>query len=500
MQLDYTFPLFVLGWIDLGLIFFAMSIFVFPFTCGSRWYPNEPAPRIVQYGFPASKRLPFVMFVNNTVIHPDWYVSSISEYGGARGTTSGKALTLATTCTGVFQFALALCLYQYGAYESLPRFVLLSLGAGACMMIGLAESALSWKYGRDQQIRLLWSVMGNENRREQLENALLVLRQMESAILSQSSKQSQNHLELPADTVLHGYWKTLLQHQGYNHFSVHILRDGAKFPSAHVSSPDASSFVVTSAAVARDAAETNSSSNLKGCLSATQIDSYISELEHILTAPPHTTVSHHSIEAKADVQEAPPTSSSRNLSDVHLGPIETVLMMPEQPPQAYIALTLFETDVADVIVSGASGTSPELILQTDDKEKSVFANVHMFSAIGLIFCNFAAHVISLHELSVNPARYGSFTCAVVGVSSFIVFCLMQFLSGNYNDSLPLPACFKPHATSWLRALYCPQTQPSSYGKCSKKALALCFICVESLAFLSIVMSTPIEAILLNYYQ
>ena len=341
--------------------------------------------------------------------------------------------------------------------------------------------------------------MGNDNRKFQLQNALSALQQMKTAI---ESATSANPPSAPkADMVAHSYWKNTIKE-----YNLHRLTSGAQLPTMHPLTPPTQSFLVTKQSVLPIA----SSSNLKGCLTLADITAYISELEGILSVQSKPTVTHSPIleeqEQKqkegnvelVDVSLSSPKSNSdsvKNLEAVSDG------LMPLQPPRAYIALTLFETDVADIVISGASDTSPELILETDDKEKNVFASVHMCSALGLIFCNFAAHALSVSGLHDHPARYGSFVCAVVGFSAFMIFCMMQYLSGNYNDSLGfLPSCLMPSPTSCLKKLYCPQTKPETYGKCSKKALALCFIIMESVAFLSIVISTPIEAILLSYYN
>lgn len=410
-------------------------------------YPNEPAPRIVQYGFPALTRRALSIFVNNTVIQPDWYVSSISEYGGARGTTAGKMLTLATTLAGCFQFVLALCIYQYGAYEYLARFILLVIGALGCLCIGLAESALLWKYGRVQQIRLLWDLMDITNQHWQVQNALNVLREMQHAVEEEKEAKQNNDDEI---IIVHSHWNYLLSRSNYK---LRRLSYNVSLPSAHPSLEPSSMFMVTHKSAWHGS---------EGYLTVDQIQNGITELTAAITKDRY-----------------------------------------DQPPEAYIVLTKFETEVADVIVSGKSGTSAETILQADDQEKGIYSTIHMISALLLIFCNFAAHVISLDELRVNPARYGSFILAIVGMSAFIVFCMMQFLSGNYNSSLPIPACLMPYLTTTspnccLHRLYCPQTQPNTYGKWSKKSLSLCFILVETIAFVTIVVSTPLEAILLSY--
>ena len=463
MEAAYLFPLLVVGCVDIALIILVMTLFILPFTCASRWYPNEPAPRIVQLGFPSLQVLPFSMFVVNTVIQPRWYVSSISEYGGARGSSAAKLLALATSAAGCLQFVLAIFIWQYTQYAygsdyyALARFILLSIGSCGCIMIGFAESAILWKYGQMEQTRLLWVEMTNTQRIHAIRNAIAAYENMLS--LDTASQTDSVNVKL----VLHPAWQQAMQ------------KSLAEKTSTPTRDPILSSALHVYQALNLPEQTTQ---ELRAVLKLTDIKAYLNQLQALL-ATKESGLNHVSGIATVSFQDP---------------------ILQDTPPAAYMAFVKYETDGQDILIRGAS---PELILENDAQEKGLYSTIHVVSALVLIVANFAANILDV-DLYFFPARYGSVILSIIGLTAFIAFCLMQYLSGNYDDSLPFPSNWFPYLTTessscFLHCCRCPQMQPKQYKSCSKKTLSLLFISVEIVAFLSIIMSIPIEAIMLSYY-
>ena len=89
--------------------------------------------------------------------------------------------------------------------------------------------------------------------------------------------------------------------------------------------------------------------------------------------------------------------------------------------------------------------------------------------------------------------------ASVGMAFFvIIFCLMQYIGGNYDSSIPeilttqSPGCI-------FHMCRCSQMEPDEYP-CNKKLLGIAFIFVEMIAFGSIMVSTEIEGILMYLHS
>jgi hypothetical protein len=105
---------------------------------------QEPYPRIVQYSYPShAENRWFLMHVSKTALKRDYYVSSISNFVSARGTTPSKLMLLLMT---------SLCLssaYIQGLLWTLERIptatLVLSLVSSVGLgLLGWVESSLQW--------------------------------------------------------------------------------------------------------------------------------------------------------------------------------------------------------------------------------------------------------------------------------------------------------------------------------------------------------------------
>jgi hypothetical protein len=115
----------------------------------------------------------------------------------------------------------------------------------------------------------------------------------------------------------------------------------------------------------------------------------------------------------------------------------------------------------------------------------------MISALSLIVCSFAAHLMIDSN---STAQVTSKVLASIGLAFFVVFCLMQYVAGNYDSGLPelitteSPGCL-------FHCCRCAQIEPLEYP-CNKKLLGMAFIFVEMIAFGSIMASTAAEGIIM----
>ena len=462
--------LLIAGLTQVGLVCTCLILFISPFVCLSRYYPDEPAPRVVQLAYPTIRKVPFVLFVNQTVVHREWYVASISQYAGARGSTAAKVLTFATTAGGVVQLVLAILIWFYNTTDSAGpnstiahiRFVLLLIGGIGCVLIGQAESAVLWKYGRQQQIYTEWSMMAMETRRAELIRATQSLSHIlgsDHPDVPSSQSEGSPVTAVTSSTgigvedrkiVVHPQWQKVCQllDNNFSHTEIatvkHRLLTTGDFTSALINL-EAS----TSPSGSRDPITLNAgiaNGNLTGTLTASVAVEALQDLKRFAT-------------------------------------LET----PDIAPEGYVTFRAYEKGGNDIIVGGVQ----ELIIENDESEKTQYATIHMIGALLLIICSFAAHLMV--DLN-STAQVASKVLASIGLAFFVVFCLMQYIAGNYDSSIPdvitteNPGCL-------FHCCRCPQMEPSEYP-CHKKLIGMAFIFVEMIAFGSIMASTAAEGIIM----
>ena len=477
MEATLTY-LLIAGLTQVSLVGISLMLFISPFVCLSRYYPEEPAPRVVQLAYPTIRKVPFVLFVNQTVVHREWYVASISQYAGARGSTAAKVLTFATTAGGVLQLVLAILIWFYNTTDSTDpnlrtahvRLVLLLIAGLGCVLIGQAESAVLWKYGRQQQIYTEWSMMAIETRRAELIRATQSLShilgtdrpdvpQIEAPASPQSDATPATAVGSSAGVgvenrkiIVHPQWqkvcqsvdKNLVQSHAETATAKHRLLTTGDFTSALINVEASTSPSGSTDPITLNVGIANG--NLTGTLTASVAVEALQDLKRFAT-------------------------------------LET----PDIAPEGYVTFRAYEKGGNDIIV----GQIQELILENDASEKNQYAAIHMISALLLIVCSFVAHLMAD---SSSTAQVASKTLASIGLAFFIVFCLMQYVAGNYDSSIPevitteSPGCV-------FHCCRCPQMEPSEYP-CNKKLLGMAFIFVEMIAFGSIMASTAAEGIIM----
>ena len=466
--------LLIAGLTQICLVGVSLALFISPFVCLSKYYPDEPAPRVVQLAYPTIRKVPFVLFVNQTVVHREWYVASISQYAGARGSTAAKVLTFATSAGGVLQLVLAILIWFYNTTDSTGssstiahiRLVLLLIAGVGCVLIGQAESAVLWKYGRQQQIYTEWSMMAPETRRAELIRATQSLSQVlgvgsDRPDVPQIGVQSEGAAATAVTSstgvgvedrkiIVHPQWQKVCQSVEKN--------------SSHAETATVKHRLVTTGDFTSALINVEASTSPSGSTDPITLNTGIANgnLTGTLTASV-------AVEALQDLKR--------------FATLET----PNIAPEGYVTFRAYEKGGNDIIVGGVQ----ELIIENDESEKNQYATIHMISALSLIICSFAAHLMIDSN---STAQVAAKVLASVGLAFFVFFCLMQYIAGNYDSSIPdvitteNPGCL-------FHCCRCPQMDPSEYP-CNKKLLGMAFIFVEMIAFGSIMASTAAEGIIM----
>lgn len=130
-----------LAWIPILLV--VLSIFFFLSVTHLLFYDKKSDlhPRVCRLGAPTTlahaRWLDLLVF--ETAIEIDCYVSSISEYVGARGTFGNKIMISATGLLALSQLFLA-----WGYYETGKNPVLLTISSIGLFMVGICDSAVDW--------------------------------------------------------------------------------------------------------------------------------------------------------------------------------------------------------------------------------------------------------------------------------------------------------------------------------------------------------------------
>ena len=359
-------------------------------------------PRIVEWSYPSSSATFFVKQVFSTVIHELWYVKSISEYAGARGTTAGKILQTTTSVLGMSQLILALLIWQYYSNSdqnsenfqsssiTLTRLILYCIGATACSVIGNCESAILWIYGRDEKIRTDW--MNESDRSAAISLTQIELKKLESATMLTTEEQS----AMPTKDEL-----------------------------------------------------------------------------------------------TAALDNAEKVIGVGNISQNY----------PVYPPECYYVYERY-TKITKELSYGKPYLN--IMVDEDEADKALYANIHMVSAIILIVCNTTAACLGWMNCF---AKEVSIFFGLIGCGMFIVFSLMQYLSGNYDQELGLndicgmdlttqqnTNCFR----KFMHYFRCAQNEVESY-RCSKKIYGIIFIFVEFVGFGGVSAAIGVEAVLMYYY-
>jgi hypothetical protein len=503
--------LLIIGLTQVGLVGLSLTVFIAPFVCLYRYYPDEPAPRVVQLAYPTIRKVPFVLFVNQTVVHREWYVASISQYAGARGSTAAKVLTFATTAGGVLQLILAMLIWTYNTSHSRReniniahiRLALLVIAGIGCILIGQAESALLWKYGREQQIYTEWSMMTVESRRDEIIRATQCLNKILGVSANSVVVTSQLTPIVVEDSkiIVHPQWQKVCLSVDKCSLLLHNVNDT---PSDHnishleITDPDPSS---------RSEESGRGEGPPEPCsqpsIHSTTYNDYFSHIEHRMFTTGNFTSALIHVEAATSLScTTNSITLNQNIANGNLTGTLTsnlafealrdlnrfaTLETPIIPPEGYVTFRAYERGGNDIIVGGVQ----ELILECDELEKNHYSIIHMVSALVLIICVFIAHFMAdSHDIS----QFASKTLSCIGLAFFVIFCIMQYVAGNYDSSIPdfltteNPGCM-------FHRLRCAQMEPREYP-CNKKLLGMAFIFVEMIAFGSIMASTPAEAIIM----
>ena len=133
----------VIGLVHLVLVAAAVALFaVLVGICCPTW--DEPYPRVVQYAYPSlAENHWFLMHVSRTALRTNWYVSSISEFVGARGTTSAKVMLLACSLLSLSSIYIQAILW-YQDKVGVPVLVFTVISSIGLGMLGFVESSLQW--------------------------------------------------------------------------------------------------------------------------------------------------------------------------------------------------------------------------------------------------------------------------------------------------------------------------------------------------------------------
>ena len=132
-----------LGLVHILLIGIGCTLFcVLIGVCCPAW--DEPYPRVVQYAYPSSSENRwFLMHVARTALRKEWYVSSISQFVSARGTTGSKLMLVLTSTVAISSVYIESVLWTQGRIpvSALVLTVIASIGLA---LLGFAESSIEW--------------------------------------------------------------------------------------------------------------------------------------------------------------------------------------------------------------------------------------------------------------------------------------------------------------------------------------------------------------------
>jgi hypothetical protein len=467
MILDLLACIHILGWLQLSVIALCLLLFVAPFTFFRKYYPNEPQLRITQLGFPSGSSVAFLMHVHSTVLHDRWYVKSISEYVGPRGTTASKIMSAITSIVGTLQIVLALLVFAYekggnngtsgnssseGGSEAIAQLVLLCLGGAMGIFVGIAESTLPWKYGREAKIHAQWRDADLATKREMLSEAIRELPQYSET--NSGSSTSSNLINFD-------YLSMQLQS------CLHSLPLVTATPSS-----------APAIATAFDFNQGNNNNN-------------------------NSSVARTAITNKDETKNDEKKDDRKE--DTKLNQANTAITKPEldRPPQAYLDYAVLRAQHRE---QTEHNNSYRQVLEINDSAvKDEYNAIHMAVALGLVFFNSIAFFLNAPTQS-STANLVAFLCALIGLSIFVVFSIMQYVSGNYDDGLAILKRYTckgllPHgmlSASCCPSLRCNQQEPEHYpANCSRQTLGRVFIAVEILGFGLLVLSLSLKSIILS---
>ena len=465
---------------------------------------NEPRPRIVQWSYPASalkyintryRKFLFLRplkWVSRTRVLHEWYVKSISEYAGARGTSASKLMLMCTTMCGTLQIVLAIGM-NITQLCSRHRMWCLVLGGVCCVGIGVIESALLWESGDVKKQRKQES---NQTRKKLAERAItgIVRRRSISQFNSNDSNTNsnnnstqhskQNSIDMSDD---HKVNDNQLSNRNIKLHNMPKSTKRSSISDDHTASnsvytlmkelsPDSQLRVIDRIAHTQ---RQHIHENNQECLSCSsdddddgsdrsEVDDY--ELLHAQSINP--------IKSRVTSQQLYDRANDDH-NDSNSSP-----MLNQPPPFLYRAST--ETDT-----------------YVDESEKTRRVVYHTLSALCLIFSNWIAICFLDGGMYNRPeaAIFGTF-----GALVFFIFSIMQWFSGNYDSDIPHMLRTDQFLSVSLYNLFTCQQGRKQWHKDNILVrlhggkqptlgfVGKLFICVELISFFFIIACVPLEVI------
>jgi hypothetical protein len=387
-----------LGVVQIFAVFISLLWLYIPICLSTSRIDQEPRVRMVRWlGSRVNK------WVMLTKALQSWYPKSISEYSGARGSTQHQVLAAATSVAGTLQVAIAILLW-IGSYATVGRMIVLIIGGVCCVFIGQMESAINWervikRYQSDRPPDITYFIP-----REALTTE-------ETAILDQAEREGPGVRE-PVQQ------KEYLRVRPVPTAKVLIERKEASIESTTINSAD------------RNLALPEKPDD-RGPGSP--------ELVAIREQSPNSQPNDRPKDYPT-VLRGSGSSESEVRYDIHnIWKDHRAILAPVNPEDCVLEM-LVPDEISDAEYQHTK--RHQYTLEQEARDKSLLSFVHMIAALGFIGCTFTSEAV-MNKIS--PGDFDgstsigdsnlSFVLAVIGMTAFVMFSMMSWLSGNYDEGM-----------------------------------------------------------------
>lgn len=136
--------MFIYGLVQLGVTYAALMFFLYILGTCTNGEKYALHPKMVKLNYPKSERNDWVHFcVSETAIKYGWYVTSISQFCGCRGSSANKILMVITCFVASSQLHSAIFLYKTGEF-TISILTMACVSSFALFTLGFCESAILW--------------------------------------------------------------------------------------------------------------------------------------------------------------------------------------------------------------------------------------------------------------------------------------------------------------------------------------------------------------------
>ena len=436
----------ILGSLQVGAILIALCSLLLP----TALVASEPRLRMLKWILPEHAGFWSFRHVILTKIVDGVYPKSVSEYSGARGSTQHQLLSSATCVVGTLQITVA-CVLWVADQADAARLVVLVIAGVCCILMGQMESALPWK-NVVNELPLVQAVL--------VEQAQQPQQQQQQQGDGRGQQQQQQHgegIDSPTEPVQPEEANTQGEPAAADAAPASTSTDearmdaGTRQSSLRYPEPPLGLFYADSAF--------EESAVHQGEVQWTLGDRATPErealLKDFLRAKDRRRARIASIGSDAFIRRLVPQYSrivpvrptrldgQALLAAMHT-PDEWRIFVEERqspPPQSHWSPCQADTIAVQVTGPESHGEAGDEAFVSDDSVmKQKVARVHMLTALLFVFLNFVAEGImgtaaagQFKPNSEGSYRYLSASFAFLGFAFFLLFTVMSWLSGGYDD-------------------------------------------------------------------